>query len=475
MNSAEETQATWLNHMREGQQEFQRGQIRSAAQAFKKATQTIPQRIDGWINLGSTLLEYQQLGAAERAFENAVKLDPKQMLPHMLLGDANRMLGRPTPALKSYQKAVTLQRTPMSLNKLACALRGKKRYQEAAALYKEAIELAPGFSLAKVNLATQNIETDSLDEAQAQLRELQDSKLPNNEQHELDMANRALPQRQHLGPAILAMTKNQDFSTLETALQTTPYDSTQLDEEIWGKLQRYGASAQQLKVAPVERQSALPDEWPTIESVFTVTAASSFSDYLELRPQLVSTPLQDDNLSQSLQLAKAITAARAAREQLANPYAIEVQLRYWHSLSTQGEQGILPGHFKYTQFGDPNNPLLRRAEPALSGATLRHFIGDIYQTVEPGYARAATALMAMSDIHPFADGNTRTALTWMNRELEWAGMVPALFPLESGLRASYQNALAQVRRKDGDLAPLVAAIQEGQQFTLSFLRELEAN
>jgi fido (protein-threonine AMPylation protein) len=72
-----------------------------------------------------------------------------------------------------------------------------------------------------------------------------------------------------------------------------------------------------------------------------------------------------------------------------------------------------------------------------------------YESLAPGFARAAFAMFAVSEVHPFADGNGRIARILMNSELTAAGEQRIIVPtsLRSdylyGLRAMTHNALAR--------------------------------
>lgn len=81
-------------------------------------------------------------------------------------------------------------------------------------------------------------------------------------------------------------------------------------------------------------------------------------------------------------------------------------------------------------------------------------------------------LMAVCDIHPFADGNGRTALIWLNRELEWAGLMPVLFDTRLGVKGELGQAMVKVRANPEDFTPLATVIQKGQVFARQFCEQL---
>lgn len=464
----------WLSLMRRGQDAFKQGKMHDAILAFKAATDTEPTQTAGWINLGSALLEHGQAESAVRAIRNAISLNPAQMLPHMMMGDALRQLGRPRQALEAYQQAVERKRHPAALNKLACALRSKGRVREAEALLREAMESEPRFTLPRVNLATMKLETDALDEAQSLLQALSETALQPAEQEEVRAAGIALTLRRQLGQPIADLLQSADFKAFERALEHSPEETFGTDKSIWEQLARYGEHANALQVTPVDLTHPLPEHWPRIEAVYTIPLANDPAHCQELASSLQSSSDHDANLAKARGVSNAVSAARQTLPAEPAGADMEARLRYWHGLACEFDPGVKPGHFKYTQFWVPNEPTRRRGEPILCGATFRAFCDDILSQAAPGYPRAALVMMAIADIHPFADGNTRVALTWMNRELEAAGLQPAIFPAGDGMRDTLKKVMSQVRERNGDLTPLVDHIVCGQQAGLELLAALPA-
>ena len=123
------------------------------------------------------------------------------------------------------------------------------------------------------------------------------------------------------------------------------------------------------------------------------------------------------------------------------------------------------------------NPILNARSvpgfPPLASATFQHFMAQHYLQLRPGLTRAAVLLMVLTDLLCFDDGNGRVALTWMNRELEWAGLMPALLPSELGLQGNMGQAMRAVRAQDGNLSPLLAVLTRGQAFARELCDELD--
>ncbi|MCW8926966.1 MAG: tetratricopeptide repeat protein [Xanthomonadales bacterium] len=462
----------WLDSMKAGEQGFAEGRFTDAIKAFESATKILPGRVEGWINLGSALLEAGRVETAATALKNAISIKPELALPHMLLGDALRQLGLSAQALASYQRAVSLQRSPMGLNKLACALRIARDMEQAEKLYQEAVRLEPGFTLAQVNLATLNIEMERFEEAAAQLSALAKLPLPPAERREVKQSMLALDAYFRLQEPIASLARDNNPAPLETALADTSHGDGKVDEDALEGIRPYFQYAHERADFPSILATRLPDDWPLIESLFMRGIVNSVDDYLEVSFEEVFRGEATGELRESLNMEAVIQAARMARGDLLDPLKAELHLRQWHALACRGLAGFLPGHFKYTQNWVAANPTSKRVEPALASSTLRHLISDMYRHLEPGLARAAFAWIALGDLHPFSDGNGRVARSWLNRELEWAGLMPALFGHEQGLKQALADAIPEVHAGAGDLSPVLDVIVKAQEFAADFCDQL---
>ena len=136
-----------------------------------------------------------------------------------------------------------------------------------------------------------------------------------------------------------------------------------------------------------------------------IPLANSLDTYHAIQADLKNKQMPTNELQQLINTEAAIKAARSCRLDLLDPVKAELHLRHWHGLACQNEDGLQPGHFKYTQNRIPSNPAQRRVEPALASTTFRHFMSEIYSKQPPGYARAAVVYMAIVDLHLFTNGN----------------------------------------------------------------------
>jgi Flp pilus assembly protein TadD len=459
--------------MQAGVQLFQQGQLAAAVEAFDRATQLFPDRPEGWVNLGAGLVELGRNETAVQALLRAIRLNPDYFVAHMVLGDAWRQLGDWSKSTACYHKAVALERAPMALNKLACALRGVSRAEEAEPLYREAIEKEPAFTLARVNLATTLVEMKRFDQAKEQLDALSGSRLSSSERAEVDSARLGLSEYFRLAGALSKLGSENGLESLAAKLQETPETLLREDETVLANIERYAKSAERLPEPAAPEAVPLPAEWPLVEAMFMIPFVKSVEEYVEVRAALERGTEATGDLLESVNMKAVNLAIRAARDDLRDPVRVEAHLRHWHWLASQGVPGLLSGHFKYTQNRSYIDPArFRRAFPAMVSGTIRKFSDTIYRRAPAGLPRAALALLAVCDIHPFADGNGRIAIAWMNRELEWAGLMPAVFSRETGFRGTLNQAIWHARDNGGDLSRLYLAIADGQRQAGEFLANL---
>jgi tetratricopeptide (TPR) repeat protein len=457
--------------MNSGQRSFQRGRPQEAAASFRKAIAIMPERHESWVNLGSALLESGQFESAADAFHEAIAIRPNTMLAHMMLGDAMRLQGETARSIDSYKRAVALQRAPTALNRLACALRARARVDEAEELYYEAERKDPKFSLARVNRATMQIERRRYDEARRQLTLLEKQALPPQEKQEVAAALNSPHEHARLHASIDAMAEHGDLAALEARLAETPASQLQVDRAALGTVEAYASFIRGADEPDSMQVIALPEEWPLIEAMHMIPLVHSVAEYVSVKASVQTAGKAETDVLESLNMEPAIRAARQCRAEMSDPVKAELHLRHWHALAVRGIAGFMPGHFKYTQNWAPRSPTLPRVNPGMCSGTMRYMVSHIYNRLPPGLLRATVAFLGLFDPHPFADGNARIAFIWLNRELEWAGLMPALFSKDLGLKGELGAALAQVRESDSGVAPLLAVINKAQQHAREFCIE----
>jgi Fic/DOC family protein len=98
--------------------------------------------------------------------------------------------------------------------------------------------------------------------------------------------------------------------------------------------------------------------------------------------------------------------------------------------------------------------------PDLVLGTLRE-AWAFYETLEPGFARAVFAMFAVTEVHPFADGNGRVARVLLNAELSAAGQCRVVIPLS--YRSDYLGALRAMSRQEKP-TPLLRMVDRVQRW-----------
>ena len=465
----------WQKVMLQGQQCYQSRKLDDALRLFRIATQVSPNNAEGWVNLGVTQIETGQFQDAISSLKRSVDLNPRVMLAHLAMGDALRLTGKLKEAISAFNKAIALQETPEGLNKLACTLRMVGKPEGAETLYRRALQMNPNFTLARVNLATVQVELERFDQADQQLRALQGTRLSPDERDEVDSTGAALNQYFRVKSALKVAARDNDPKALYEILRATPESQVRVDEEIIAGIQGYVRLARQLPTFAREDPLSLPDEWPLIEALFMIPRVKSVDEYREVKARLARAVKPEGDLLESTNMEAVIIAADGSRHELGDPIKAEMHLRYWHSLAMRGFANTLPGQFKTTRNLLIGNEYKQRAKPHLVTGTLRLFFDEIYNELPPGLPRGLVTMMAISDIHPFVDGNGRIAQTLLNRELEWANQMPVLFTRELGIAGGeFVKATREVRLNQGTLLKVMSVVQQGQQFARDFCAELLA-
>lgn len=86
---------------------------------------------------------------------------------------------------------------------------------------------------------------------------------------------------------------------------------------------------------------------------------------------------------------------------------------------------------------------------------------SFYESLPPGFPRALFAMFAVSEVHPFADGNGRVSRALLNAELSAAGQCRIVVPL--CFRADYLGGL-RVMSRQGNPEPLIRMADRAQRW-----------
>ena len=129
------------NHLlKSGQAARERGDLSTAAQEFTRVTEKFPCLEEGFVALGSTLLDMGRVADALPALHRAAELAPQSITRHLQLGSALLRCSDLRGAEEAFKKA--RQADPMSLQTAVSLInlyKGQNRQIEARAIVRELI------------------------------------------------------------------------------------------------------------------------------------------------------------------------------------------------------------------------------------------------------------------------------------------------------------------------------------------------
>jgi hypothetical protein len=134
------------------------------------------------------------------------------------------------------------------------------------------------------------------------------------------------------------------------------------------------------------------------------------------------------------------------------------RMRAWHAVIMAGRPEMGPGRFKERANRAGSTEFVL---PDMVEGTLRRGFEIGTGLVSP-FSRAVYMMFIASEVHPFADGNGRTARVMMNAELEAAREVRIIIP--TVFRLNYLAAL-KAATHNGNYAALVASLAFARRWT----------
>ena len=148
--------------------------------------------------------------------------------------------------------------------------------------------------------------------------------------------------------------------------------------------------------------------------------------------------------------------------------AFEDRLRSRHAAIMAGRPDMRPGAFKRSANRAGSTVFVA---PDLVEGTLEHGFA-LRQSLDAPFQRAVFVMFLVAEVHPFVDGNGRTARVTMNAELVAAGeqriVIPTVF------HANYVAALKALSQ-GGHPAPLIGVLDYAQRWTAAVSwRSIEA-
>ena len=152
----------------------------------------------------------------------------------------------------------------------------------------------------------------------------------------------------------------------------------------------------------------------------------------------------------------------------ADAATLEALLKGRHATVMEGRPDARPGAFK--QEANQAGPTVFVAPDLVTG-TLAQGLG-LCRSLETPFQRAVFMMFLIAEVHPFADGNGRTARIMMNAELAAAGEERIIVP--TVYRANYLSALKALSQT-GRPEPIIRMLDHAQRWTAPVdWRSLEA-
>ncbi|MEO8304990.1 MAG: tetratricopeptide repeat protein [Betaproteobacteria bacterium] len=454
------------------------GRTAEAASALESAAAMQPASVEAWCNLSALQVELGRADAALDAAHRALLLQPDLGAALLNRGDAFRQLGQFIEAAEAYERAVALQpRWPVALNKLAGVRRILREYDRSEDLLRDAMAIAPQFGLARVNLGTLMIERGRYAEGRGLLEgALRLPQLDGAARAEAESALAMAGEHEYLAPAIAAAVAAADPEPLHRALDLRRDPADLPSQEVQALLAKMTARVLETRShagAPVEGETS-PPEWPGIEAHFAFHRTDSIDELKRTLGELAKGSAVAGGGNVATSMLDVFNFERAVRERRARPMGegtgSDVWLRYWHARVTAHRPEVFPGQMKPVPNLVLTSHRIVRAAPRQAAASCAAFFANEYPRLPPGFARATLVYFAITQIHPFFDGNGRIARFMQNAELELAGLHPLVIPQD--VKGAIPDILHRVRTS-ADLGPLIAAMADAAEFTANVVRRLD--
>src|SRR5689334_21411053 len=130
------------------QQHRQAGRVAAAEELCRQVLRAQPRHGEALHLLGILAHQKGETSAAIDLIKQAIASDGSVPLYHCNLGEMCRLSGRLTEAISAGQRALELQPNyPQALNNLGIAHYDREDYEAAAACYRRALALEPGFEI----------------------------------------------------------------------------------------------------------------------------------------------------------------------------------------------------------------------------------------------------------------------------------------------------------------------------------------
>jgi len=401
---------------------FAQRRFSEAAAQFHDACLLDPGSADHLHNLAACKLELGQYDEALGLADRAIALDPAHGFAYVNRADANRSMNRIAESVPDYERALRLDpRNPVILNKAGACLRLLEKLDAAEAHFRKALEIFPGFSLARLNLGLLDIARARSEAGARQVRNaLRDPGIDPDSRRTATVALEVVAEHGRLQPVLDEALEAGNPEVLGGALRRAPALLSEPDVQAIDRFERLAAACSELE--PVPPQCIYPCD---VGRLAFLEAWSNTDGRMD--PETVAAALAALEDGQSNRGARDLrTLYEVIQMRRRTPLTDQVDehgeswLRYWHARLLAGERTAFPGQFKFIpNLSAGRNPTVL---PEHVQGTLSIIFAKLRPRVPAGIGRALFMIAALINLHAFKDGNGRLARFIYNWEMENAGM-----------------------------------------------------
>jgi Flp pilus assembly protein TadD len=440
------------------QAQIRAGRASDALPVLERVSALAPAGAPVWLALAVARSMLGRHDDAIAAAERAVAAAPGHPSVHLGLGDVLRQAGRAEGAAAAYARAIELAPDNAdALNRLAAMHRAPGDAARAEALLERALAIAPRHPYVRVNAGRLALARGDIERGERLLREaLDDPGVPPDAARVASDALAMLDEARALASPVDLAIATDDPAPIAAALRA----------------RRRGSAPDELLVAYFERivdryagrtdiaarfARGVPRSpaWGAIEAHHhyrdTRTREAIATSVDLVARQGATMPVERDIAS----YARLVDGWRSRAVETGDPIALEAQVRWVHARLTQPRPDRSPGRFKFAAFASFDNLALSTCRPTGTQATLDVVIREMMPRLPEGPVRCVFLQVALVEMQPFDDGNTRVGRFLQNRLLAQGGWFPSLRP-PSGDRQLLIHAHATA-----DLDPMIASLAAG--------------
>jgi Flp pilus assembly protein TadD len=452
------------------QAQIRLGRAFDALPALERVCALAPTGAPVWLALAVARSMLGRHDDAIAAAERAVAAAPGHPSVHLGLGDVLRQAGRADGASAAYARAVELAPDDAdALNRLASTIRAAGHVVRAEALLERALAIAPRHPYVRVNAGTLALTRGEIERGERLLRDaLDDPGVPPDAARVASDALAMLDEARALANPVELAIASDDPAPIAAALRARRRGSTP-DESLVAYFDRIvdRYAGRNDIAAGFARGAPCSPAWGAIEAhhhyrdTRTLEAIATSVD-LAARPRAATTPVEHDVAS----YARLVDGWRSSAVETGDPIAFEARMRWVHARLTPHRPDRRPGRFKIGGFASFD--ALSTCRPTSTQATLDVVIRDMMPRLPDGPVRCAFLQVALVEMQPFDDCNTRVGRFLQNRLLAQGGYFPSLRP-PSGDRQLLIHAHATA-----DLDPMIASLAAGSHEAADRDREWRA-